>query len=44
MKLTLFLSDNSRLNVIDHGDKNSIIRHSQQLANFLQKPLWKQRL
>lgn len=42
-EINLILSDNSRLNVIDHGDKNSIIRDAQQLADFLQKPLWKQR-
>lgn len=42
-EINLILSDNSRLNVIDHGHKNSIIRDSQQLADFLQKPLWKQR-
>jgi hypothetical protein len=42
-EINLVLKDNSRLNVIDHGAKNSIIRDSQQLADFLQKPLWKQR-
>jgi len=42
-EINLVLKDNGRLNVIDHGDKHSIIRDSQQLADFLQKPLWKQR-
>lgn len=43
-EINLILKDNSRLNVIDHGDKDSLIQDAQQLADFLEKPLWKKRL
>ncbi len=39
-EINLVFHDGSRVNVIDHGDKNKILEQSHQLADFLGVPLW----
>ncbi len=38
--LNLVLENTDRANVINHGDQNKTREEAQQLAQFLQKPLW----
>jgi len=39
-ELNLVLNDGTRLNVIDHGNKNSIREDALILSNYLGKPVW----
>ena len=39
-EINLILKDSSRLNVVDHGDKEKAQEDAQELADFLGKPLW----
>ncbi len=39
LELNLLLADGQRLNVMDHGDRDSLINAAQQLASFLNVPL-----
>jgi hypothetical protein len=39
-ELNLVLKDGTRLNVVDHGNINSLRKDARQLADFLGKPLW----
>lgn len=41
-ELNLVLTDGSRLNVVDHGGRQAILRDAEALSNFLGKPLWSQ--
>jgi len=39
-ELNLVLTDGSRLNVVDHGNRIAIQQDAEQLAAFIGKPLW----
>lgn len=41
-ELNLVLTDGSRLNVVDHGGRQAILRDAEALSDFLGKPLWSQ--
>ena len=39
-EINLVLKDESRVNVVDHGHKKSIVEDSRLLADFLNVPVW----
>lgn len=39
-EINLVLKDATRINVIDHGNRSSIVKDADILANFLNVPLW----
>lgn len=39
-ELNLVLTDNTRRNVIDHGNLKSIISDAERLSHFLNIPIW----
>ncbi|MCI5139081.1 MAG: hypothetical protein D3922_11850 [Candidatus Electrothrix sp. AR1] len=39
-EINLVMKDGSRIQVVDHGDKNKVQEDAKALAEFLGKPLW----
>lgn len=39
-ELNIVLNDNTRRNVIDHGNLKSIIKDAQRISDFLNVPIW----